>query len=732
MGFSSSVAIRAFPSSLVLCVRSRFGLPFAFYDPTKEKKLEVWRMSTNSAPFGHRLSGRLSNLHSRFRSSSKLGSSSRRFGAENSGGFSRRGPSGQRWSFSHPYRMSNGRVPPSTSAASGVYSLPQAQSLSDMVGRFDRATLRRIRREYAESISLKGSHGQQGLIRLVLQSISGPAAPGAASPQVDRVVVCVRRPVVKGSTYLVFFEATRSLPDIHGMESLPWLGVGFVKEKVQLDTSQLQAQLQRLERPDALIGHGAEEAWKHFEGGANHLERYLPWPGADKKTLLHPAAGSRPSGEAAVRAKLASTDWSASKCHMSADEGREKSQGDLPEDEYSIESSSKPDGQRGLDVSEGLKGPGTTWMPIENYTGATDNALRHLGFATEIKSRARRPSVLTRTYKGRSRGDRGGPEDTEVRESDDDETERPPLCSLDLSVNLFLVGAGLSLVDSKPAEIFYASVELLQVFFKQTQEGEKVRLSVGWVQIDNHTPMAYYPTMLRPITDLRVNVNRLGLGSHPNSEEDANNGSNGVIGQHGEKGNDGDDTRVSRHDRLQNPGPATQRLREASQRRRAANASFLDKRESGDAGELSRDENLCEAVSMRRSRLALNARRRSLSGLPVPEAEQAKALHSETEGLKLLEEEDAVAQLILERRKTMDGRGLTVIPQCVLRLAPLSVNIDFQLAFALLMFVDDVLRTTDLDLLQQSVKDIRTSETDTDSSSWRAMLGEGPQRLCST
>lgn len=130
-----------------------------------------------------------------------------------------------------------------------------------------------------------------------------------------------------------------------------------------------------------------------------------------------------------------------------------------------------------------------------------------------------------------------------------------------------------------------------------------------------------------------------------------------------------------------------------------------------------------------RSSLALLERRRSASQLPLEEAEEARALHAEAEGLKLLDEEDAVAQLVLERRNTVDGRGLTVIPQCVLRLAPMSVNIDFQLAFALLLFVDDLLRTTDLDLLQQSVKEIRTSETDAGSPSWRAMLGKKLTKL---
>ncbi|OEH76692.1 hypothetical protein cyc_05610 [Cyclospora cayetanensis] len=303
---------------------------------------------------------------------------------------------------------------------------------------------------------------------------------------------------------------------------------------------------------------------------------------------------------------------------------------------------------------------------------------------------------------------RGGQSNAAGESDEEEESEHPPLYSQDLSVNLVLVGAGLSLIDSKPAEILYASVELLQLSFKSTQEGEKLRLSVGWVQVDNHAPMAYYPTMLRPITDARA-ADRPSLHSQPRGEAVEGRTPRSWYGS------------SMRHRRVNFKSPHIRR------------GGGVDGGEAASSAEDPEEQSAAEGEEIRRrraSRSGVSSRDKQKQGpfacFPaVQEADAALGLHSEdaAEGLKLLEEENAVGQLILERRNTVDGRGLTVIPQCVLRLAPLSVNMDFQLAFSLLLLLDDLLRTVDLDLLQQSVKDVRTSETEPHSPSWRAMLG---------
>ncbi|KAL8455475.1 hypothetical protein Emag_000604 [Eimeria magna] len=752
---------------------SRYGLPFAFYDPTKEKKLEVWRMSTASAaPTSHRLSGRLSHLHSRLRSSSRHNSISRGFGLA---GVPGAGPVGSTPSdagvgilsghrpnqqlFPHQLKPSKGRGPLTWGAQGAPQQPAQGYAPNESFqGRFDAATLRRIRREYAEVISLKASHGQQGLIRLVLQSTTGTGAPGGPPPQADRVVVCVRRPVVKGSTYLVFFEATRALHEAAKVSSAGAAllsGMGHMKDYVQQGfEAPFAGQLQRLERPEALLIQGAEGAWRHVEDGAQQLERYLPWTAEGVFQPKRIAGGpSKPSGGAAA-VLLSPPPHSSSNnpdrtVGLTEDGGRHPPLSE-PCPFKGLSTASTVANQKsvrheetGAEAARSGSGPRIAWDPVESYIAAGDIARPGLSGKETRPFGGAMASVLKKRQKKkgpprRRGGSHDAAADMEVGESDEEETERPPLCSLDLSVNLFLVGAGLSLVDSKPAEIFYASLELLQVFYKKTQEGEKVRLTVGWVQIDNHTPMAYYPTMLRPITDLRANVRPPGFGGTPKAVEEEQ--AKAAAAAAAAAGGDPGVGKLRTLDRGIRRDPQrgveggvhasawSPKAKRPSTKRRHAHASFLPV-DSGDGagtyGVVKGDEagGLGGLGAASRSRIALSARRRSLSRLPLPEAEEAKALHSEAERLKLLEDDEAVAQLILERRTTMDGRGLTVIPQCVLRLAPLSVNIDFQLAFALLMFLDDLLQTTDLDLLQQSVKDIRTSETERDSASWRAMLG---------
>ena len=722
----------------------RYGLPFAFYDPTKEKKLEVWRMS-NAAPLGHRLSGRLSHLHSRLRSGSRLGSASRVSGYGGLGGppgmTSRlqgrqiSGTAGRRSSLPLSFYPGKGqqRRAQLQSAVSGGETLPK----------FDADTLRRIRREYAESISLKTTQGQQGLIRLVLQSSAGPATQGGPPPPVDRVVVCVRRPVVKGSTYLVFFEATRSTPEMvrapSGGTMIGTMGMGYVKEQMQ-HLGNLAGAM-NVERPEAFLVQEAEGAWHYAGEEATHVERYLPWPGGGgdgnrQRSMLPPGGTIPPLAAAPQPGTTAAPGLSAvpPQKPIMTDGKPVEASGGSPVVPSSAVALSQQGAHQGPEVPPeqhtGLRPP---WAPVEGWMGAADEQLRLFGGAAESKAfegaatmLKKRPKRLA-SYRRRRYGDAGD----QVGESDEEEPERPPLCSTDLSVNLFLVGAGLSLIDSKPAEIFYASLELLQVFFKSSQEGEKLRLTVGWVQIDNHTPLAYYPTMLRPITDLRANVNPedissskpvKGAPSRPGTPPGALGGgaASPATGSH-------DQAREAsgRSPRGGSPGPASPRLGGGSHHRRHAQVAVAHSSSAEGGSHMEERDGTSPTfpIPTPRSRLALADRRRSLSCIPLKEAEDAKALHSETEGLKLMQEEDAVAQLILERRTTMDGRGLTVIPQCVLRLAPLSINIDFQLAFAVLLFVDDLLRTIDLDLLQQSVKDIRTSETETDSASWRAMLG---------
>ncbi|XP_026194506.1 uncharacterized protein LOC34621939 [Cyclospora cayetanensis] len=543
----------------------RYGLPFAFYDPTKEKKLEVWRMSSGGPPpSGHRLSGRLSHLQSRLRS---------------------------------------GR------ASAGV-----GQEASCRV---DAATMRRIRREYAETISLKTSQGQPGLIRLVLQSSAGGPLPGGppASP-VERVVVCVRRPIVKGSTYLVFFEASRAAPE--------------AAEPPPLATAAAPARATACAVTRGVLHEGLQP-----------LDRHRP--------------------PLPCRAPLPSD------CAVSA----------VPQ---------QGERQRLADASLGQSSPRQTaasrsrpLSPPALLSARADAVSGLAGASALAAAPSSLPPGLFRELLER----RGGQSNAAGESDEEEESEHPPLYSQDLSVNLVLVGAGLSLIDSKPAEILYASVELLQLSFKSTQEGEKLRLSVGWVQVDNHAPMAYYPTMLRPITDARAaDVSSKGVFS-----KDAASQHRGGV--------DGGEAASSAED------PEEQSAAEGEEiRRRRASRSGVSSRDKQKQGPFA-----CFPA--------------------VQEADAALGLHSEdaAEGLKLLEEENAVGQLILERRNTVDGRGLTVIPQCVLRLAPLSVNMDFQLAFSLLLLLDDLLRTVDLDLLQQSVKDVRTSETEPHSPSWRAMLG---------
>lgn len=60
-------------------------------------------------------------------------------------------------------------------------------------------------------------------------------------------------------------------------------------------------------------------------------------------------------------------------------------------------------------------------------------------------------------------------------------------------------GFGLSLIDHTPAEFLYVSLANITVVLNLKPEDVRIRTTVGWLQIDNPSDTAYYPTVLRPI-----------------------------------------------------------------------------------------------------------------------------------------------------------------------------------------------------------------------------------------
>lgn len=68
-------------------------------------------------------------------------------------------------------------------------------------------------------------------------------------------------------------------------------------------------------------------------------------------------------------------------------------------------------------------------------------------------------------------------------------------------------------------------------------------------------------------------------------------------------------------------------------------------------------------------------------------------------------------------------RTLLEIPRIGLFVRPLSINVDAQMLNALLNFVDDVLTTVDIQLLDHSVRELQISDSDPGSPEWKRLLG---------
>lgn len=68
-------------------------------------------------------------------------------------------------------------------------------------------------------------------------------------------------------------------------------------------------------------------------------------------------------------------------------------------------------------------------------------------------------------------------------------------------------------------------------------------------------------------------------------------------------------------------------------------------------------------------------------------------------------------------------RSLLEIPKLNVLLRPFSVNIDVQMLTCLLKFVDDILTTMDVEVLNSSVREIQKSENEPGSPEWKKLLG---------
>lgn len=69
------------------------------------------------------------------------------------------------------------------------------------------------------------------------------------------------------------------------------------------------------------------------------------------------------------------------------------------------------------------------------------------------------------------------------------------------NISFRVCGVGIGLLSSKPSEVVYASVARVAAITILKQEEVKFEISVGWLQVDDATPLAHFPTILRPITE---------------------------------------------------------------------------------------------------------------------------------------------------------------------------------------------------------------------------------------
>lgn len=775
----------------------RYGLPFALYDPTKEKKIEVWRAphptasavasppQTSSASLTRRLSALPSRLRSAGSRRSSVLNSAVRGDAALKSGF----PGGD-----EEGRVFGGGGSPWTAALRGI----------------DSTAMRRIRREYAEALSLRPPqsdrrHGGGGLQRLVL------ATPGLGAD--GRVVVSVRRRVVKGSTFIVFFEASRG--GAPPPSAAARFGVGPVYTiggKVGDAFSHLDSRVEkRILKPVAGVGqqwlHDATEILPSEALAKVHL-RGLQTAAAEGKAVRRrfEQLPLLDAGAAKERRRLQEGAASAKPPFVSSASDSEE-EGALPDEAHS--SPEEYDARAG-EAREALLGDGSARLQSKLSSLSEPKAERQIkrgslraslasakslvgsaeasgsAVANAIETEAhKKPSQgaesgeagprgrlrslgsrlpssglrLSNAFAGLSRlavtTALGGAADAGVgsgEDSEGEELEVRPVFNSDLSLNFSLVGGGVSLIDSRPAEILYASLELLQVHYAcSSTEGEKMKASIGWLQVDNHTANAYYPTMLRPIsTAAKAAARPADAGEAQRGAKETLRGEAGAALGKKAAANSLGGSPVS-HSPEPSPERSLLASPEDSQKGAFPNAGLQPRRQAVAAARSLNDESVDRArrsqdaaasllIHQDRQRHAWDPRRRSSEvqlraeraaeahllafGSDEALAETAAAdLHSEGAALRLLSEEDAVAQVLIERRLQLEGRGVIDVPRCVLRLEPLSINVDFQLAFAVLLFADDLLRTVDLDVLQQSVKDVRTSETDPSSAVWKTQLG---------
>ncbi|KFG30329.1 hypothetical protein TGP89_306020B, partial [Toxoplasma gondii p89] len=602
-------------------------------------------------------------------------------------------------------KMSAGRGPPQSREY--LTSLPEEslqfkpESIPFSAGHsapLDMTQEQENRRDFSESFDLPCSRGSNLFFLVLTHPVSGA-----------RVVVCVRKKVIAGSTYVIFFEATRGvradrassfhmayqmLPDLR-------LPLGYPS-----DLSALAA--------------GPHWAMAELRRGNNLLKPAVQKVGSavppESFHLFHRGGG-----------------------HLM--------------------------GRMGHRI-EGVAGRmgGLVGDAVDNVRGAGETSLAFLtALGSEAQYLALTNPLFARSFLSADR-EHALCEGDEYLDTDSEDETAKVMISSDVSINLSLLGAGVSLIDSEPNEILYASVEMLGINYDATADSQRVRLTVGWVQVDNHAKGAYYPTMLRPITDWLTSADSL---QDPREEKelgtsvetplptdlrgaDANADRLSMLGgkPHGRRERDGvcKSARAEFRD-PQHEAPTSGEMREDPE-------SGRDSRKGTSGAGMSARP--CEARVVNGSRLSrgdtvfVGSRRRLRSRfgtmssndypgrdsgkpqwsrlhagdmLPSRVARLARLHHSEQSG-RLMDERDAVAQVLIEHRTSYQaGRGLVDMPQCLLRLEPLSVNIDSQLVFAVLLFLDDLLRTLNVDLLQQSVKDIRTSEVDPSSPVWRALLG---------
>lgn len=90
-----------------------------------------------------------------------------------------------------------------------------------------------------------------------------------------------------------------------------------------------------------------------------------------------------------------------------------------------------------------------------------------------------------------------------------------------VNISLHVGGVGIGLHSSKPSEILYASFSRIALKVSLRKEEVKMKMSLGWVQIDDPSSTAHYPTVVRPITEsFVVRKSNTNVASHLDDDDE--------------------------------------------------------------------------------------------------------------------------------------------------------------------------------------------------------------------